>query len=832
MSPAKQTIELSLVDRIPTCEVVGNLVINVDGSLAYGFRLTPFEFTAASTDRISAVSNSLAELIRRLPDGVILQLLVDARADAAKNVRDYVARCEDQGLAGDAPEHQLAEDVGRHAQRLAFRDLDCWLFVSQPYAFQNAALIRAGALPIAFPRWSRERYDKAIRSLEQLATTVRDGFNAAGVACTEATESDILGLVHQVLNPSGCGVRPIEGRGVDPLEIAARDDDPTFSLRERIATTDFSMPEPTFVVAGDVAARVLSLKNLPDSTSSGMLAGLFFGLGAPYRLCLSVEKLPAETTLAGLKMRRSVAHGIAALSARRDIDAEVQHAELESLMESLSQSAMSLCAVQLTCTVMGQSRDDVFARSELAIQAFARSGGISALVEDYNHLDAYLSQLPGAVHRFRRTKTVTDLNASHLLVPFGAWQGSRRGTLLLRGRAGDAITFEPFADELPAFNGLVVGGSGSGKSFFTNLVLANHLALGGGAVVVDIGGSYRRLTEIFGGTYLDVGQVQSVGLNPLPSPAELADATEEVREQKLQFIAGFLELLLSESKEGMPNSERAIVAKALSAFYSRDSARARSKTRPTLADIQMFLAEYEELEREAAMRLVRRFDLWVRGPRARLFARPIDLDMRPSIVAIDLKSVEGDADLQAVALYVLSYVIWAKLAENPGPRRNTMVVFDECWALLSNAPAARLIETLVRTARKYGAGLWCLSQSVDDFAQSSIGPALLANSFNRVLLRHAFGHERVAELCGLTDNGLAAFRTLTRVRGQYSEAFLQSGHHAEVVQIIPSPLAYWMATTNAEDKAVEQNTRDKNRTAAPMKILNALAKRFPMGATQ
>ena len=824
-------IELSIVDCIATCEVVDKLVINVDGALALGYRLLPLELTASSSERIESVSAGLSEMIRRLPDGTILQLIVDVGEDPPPSVTDYVAHCDRQG-SGESAENTLAIDVACHVRRLAFRNVGCWLFVCQPYAFQSASMVRAGALPTPFPAWSRAGYDRALRALEHTAFSVRDAFNAAGMSCRDADEAELLALMQRVLNPRRSLAPIAAGRSHDPDDgpFGVRDLDPSYTLRERLACTDFAMPEPSFVVAGDVGIRVLSLKDLPETTAPAMLGSLFFGLGAPYRLSLSIEKLPAERALAGLKVRRSVANGIAALSARRNIDAEVQHGEIEALMQALSQSALSLCAVQLTCSLFGRTREDLYERTELATQVFARAGGISALVEDYNHLDAYLSQLPGAAHRFRRTKTVTDLNAGHMLVPFGAWHGSRTGLLLLRGRAGDAIVFDPFSDELPAFNGLVIGGSGSGKSFFTNLMLANHLALGGGAVVVDIGGSYRRLTEIFGGTYLDVGRVDSVGLNPLPSPAELSDASDEVREQKLQFIAGFLELLLSESKGGMPNSERAIIAKALSAFYSRDSARARSQTPTSLADIQAFLAEYEELEREAALRLARRFDLWVRGPRARLFAKRIDLDMRPSIVAIDLKSVEGDPDLQAVALYVLSFVIWAKLADARGPKRNTMVVFDECWALLSNAPAARLIENLVRTARKYGAGLWCLSQSVDDFANATIGPALLSNSFNRVLLRHAFGHERVAELCALTDHGLAAFRTLTYVKGRFSEAFLQSGNHAELVQITPSPLAYWMATTNAADKALEQSTREKNRTTAPTKILAALAKRFPMGA--
>ena len=190
-----------------------------------------------------------------------------------------------------------------------------------------------------------------------------------------------------------------------------------------------------------------------------------------------------------------------------------------------------------------------------------------------------------------------------------------------------------------------------------------------------------------------------------------------------------------------------------------------------------------------------------------------------------------------MALYVLSFVIWSRLnspqttagAGARYQRRQTLVVFDECWALLNNPPAARLIENLVRTTRKYGAGLWCLSQSAEDFLGSSIGPALLSNSFTRVLLRHAFGHERVAQVFGLTDHGEAAFRTLGGKAGEYAEAFLQVGNKAELVQVSPSPLGYWMATTSAKDRDAERMLRNANPKTPFINLLSALAERFPKG---
>lgn len=821
-------LELPLASRVPTCEVQDSVVLNVDGSMAVCFEVQPLEHTGIGSAQVATAARSMSELLRWLPDGTVLQLLVDIVATAPLCVQDFIREREFEATNAARAAADLCVDVARHTQQQRFRTVRQYLFVSQPYHFQNAVIVRAGTMPLTRPNWSAERFAVATRKLTETAQAVAEQGRAAGLGLRLAQDSDILALIQTHLNPNRDLPCPSNGRGVDPtLAFAdARHLDPSRTLRERLCHTHFEIPSPRHLVVGDQIVRTLTVKELPDSTFAGMLAPLFFELAAPCRVSISAEKLPSHTALAGLKVRRSMSHAIATLSARRNIDAEVQHQEIESLMEALSSSGACLCATQVSVALVDRGVERLEERVSQVEQTFARAGGFSTLVEDYNHLDVYLSMLPGAAHRFRRSRTVQDANAAHMLLPFGAWRGTGGGPMLLKTRAGDAVPFDPFSDELPAFNGLVVGASGSGKSFFTNLLLANHLAAGGGAVVVDIGGSYRRLTELFGGTYIDVGAPGGMGLNPLPSFDELNALPTEARETRLQFLAGLLELLMTEDGE-MPTSERALVAKALSSFYAKPWGK-RDRA-PTLAELQRFLQSFGETEdNAAALRLVQRLDLWTAGPRARLFDRPIELSLAAGIIAIDLKALEGDKELQAVALYVLSLAIWSKLSAEQN-RRQTLVVFDECWALLSNPPAARLIENLVRTSRKYGAGLWCLSQSADDFVGSTIGPALLSNSFVRVLLRHAFDHERVAKIFGLTDHGEAAFRALTSKRGEYAEAFLQFGNRAEMVQVSPSPLGYWMATTSAKDRDAERMVRQKNLTAPLINLLGALAERFPKG---
>jgi type IV secretion system protein VirB4 len=53
---------------------------------------------------------------------------------------------------------------------------------------------------------------------------------------------------------------------------------------------------------------------------------------------------------------------------------------------------------------------------------------------------------------------------------------------------------------------LILGMTGSGKTFFSNFLLMNAQKYWPYTYIFDVGNSYQSLTEIFGGTYLNVGQ--------------------------------------------------------------------------------------------------------------------------------------------------------------------------------------------------------------------------------------------------------------------------------------------------------------------------------------
>jgi hypothetical protein len=73
--------------------------------------------------------------------------------------------------------------------------------------------------------------------------------------------------------------------------------------------------------------------------------------------------------------------------------------------------------------------------------------------------------------------------------------------------------------------------------------------------------------------------------------------------------------------------------------------------------------------------------------------------------------------------------------------------------------------------------------------------------------------------------------SLRQSKGQYSEAFVMANEARSVIRVSPTPIEYWLATSDAADNQLIEQERGKNPRATLIDILNALAARFPNGAS-
>ncbi|MBI3534997.1 MAG: hypothetical protein HY072_05880, partial [Deltaproteobacteria bacterium] len=116
-----------------------------------------------------------------------------------------------------------------------------------------------------------------------------------------------------------------------------------------------------------------------------------------------------------------------------------------------------------------------------------------------------LSSIFGLRHKFHRSHFVRAVSASDLIPQF--LDPKEEGSAILTTLRGKPLYFSPADKRLEALHWVVVGASGSGKSFFTGLVIRRMLKdtknTPLAALFIDHNRSFRRMIRNESGTYLE-----------------------------------------------------------------------------------------------------------------------------------------------------------------------------------------------------------------------------------------------------------------------------------------------------------------------------------------
>jgi type IV secretory pathway VirB4 component len=196
-------------------------------------------------------------------------------------------------------------------------------------------------------------------------------------------------------------------------------------------------------------------------------------------------------------------------------------------------------------------------------------------------------------------------------------------------------------------------------------------------------------------------------------------------------------------------------------------------------------------ERDRCRVITARLRRFTQGMRAAVFDRPSTFSIDDGPVAIGLRSfaMNYGADLTP-ALAILLTAILAALAERRG---RMVIVVDEAHRVTSDPDAGEVLGQLVRQARKHGAGVWMLSQRVEDFVRTDLGRTLAATAASKLVL----GTEEavlddVREVFKLRDEEIAAICPSTPGRG-----VLLAGAERTVVDVVPGPAIMALADTRS-----------------------------------
>jgi conjugal transfer ATP-binding protein TraC len=499
-----------------------------------------------------------------------------------------------------------------------------------------------------------------------------------------------------------------------------------------------------------------------------------------------------------------------------DLDSEAKFKDLERLLEQMVAQGEKVFHFSLQVILKAKSPKILDDYVTEALMKMRELSGAEKLKKSLAAFTIFTEiALPNARTR-ERVKAIKTSNLADLLPLYGPWTGHAEPKILLRSRYGNLIGFNPFSSSLTNSNQIVSGGSGSGKSFLTNLLLMQMLNENPKVFVVDIGGSYKKICDNFSGQYIPLGVESSFAINPF----DLVEGEVVPSNSKIKFLVSLIEIMTKEDgATRLGRLERAEIEAAIQKTYEEVRG-------PILSDLREKLLTHNDPEIQQIGKIL---SPWCgSSPYGRFIDQKTTIQLSRKVACFDLKGLESLPDLQAAALFIITDFVWREVQSDRTQMK--FLIFDECWKLLENESGAVFIAEVFRTFRKYMASAIAISQNIDDFARSKVATAILPNASTKWILKQkSADQDRLKEVLGLNDNEASLISSIRQERGEFSEAFLMAEDQRSMVVIESTPLEYWLATTDPRDLAKIEMEKQSSEATDDLGILKKLAGLFPKG---
>ncbi|RIY35866.1 TraC family protein [Psittacicella gerlachiana] len=394
----------------------------------------------------------------------------------------------------------------------------------------------------------------------------------------------------------------------------------------------------------------------------------------------------------------------------------------------------------------------------------------------------------------QRERTMSTTQASVCLPLFAEWKACPTPMLPLLSRTGQIMNLDLFASQTN-FNGCIDAQSGSGKSFLVNEMVANLLATGARCWIIDIGRSYKKLAQVYGGEFVEFTVEADININPF--------SLMQNYEQDADIVFTLIQAMLS-PKDLLSEFQANAVKQMIKDLW---------ETHGQELSIDLLAQALQTQEDKRLQDLaVQIYPFTSRGAygcyfksQARNMSKLLqDLAQgQAGLVVLELEELSGRKDLQQLVLLQLIFAVNQQMVQ--GAKEQQKVLFiDEAWDLLASPTIAYFIETGYRRFRKYNGAVVTITQSIEDLYTTASGRAIATNSANYFLL--AQKAETIKQLLNqdklvLDAHAIRQITSLKTRKGHYSEIFLLTDYGAGVGRLMVDAKTQLLYSTNAVDLA-------------------------------
>lgn len=711
----------NIADSVPVCSVAGDGTMEIaEGLYSRTYRVQDINFGTARRDERGAVSRKWANVLQSIDPAYDLQVCIYNHSVSMDYLSDAVLLQE----AGDGRD-RLRADINRIIRRNMLEG--------------NNGIRRDIYLTLTVPADSLALAAQAFAGAEHDMLSILRSIRGCGAVPLKAPERlELLYGMYRGGEEGGTGSRGTAG---EVGQGGCLED----LYRSGVTAVELVQPESMefcqdHFVLGGVWGRAFHLAGLPAVVTDSFMREFS---SMPFNLLLttSLHQLDAVRALNLVKAQRTNASGSYAeaqkKASQQGYSADLVNPDLaknyhaaDSLLADMERRDQKLFETKMHVVVFARNREQLDRNCE-AFLTRCRSRSVQFRVSYGLQENALVSSMPFGLDSTPEFRTLTTESLA-VFVPFSSQEMSQKGGTVygLNKVTHNIITFNRMLAD--SYNMLVLGFTGSGKSFFAKKEILNtylNSSCDGDVVVIDPQGEYGKLCRAVGGEEIRIKGAGEHHINPLDISASYDDNPVAA---KVEFIRSMCAEMLSYAPDATQKTAIAVAAKRC---YDAWLVSGDDRDIPTLEDFYLALCDYYNSGDgglPAILDVVKAVEFYVAGVDT-LFQGHSNTSTGASFLSYNISELgEG---IRPLAMLVILDSILNRMGRNRRLDRPTFIYIDEIHLLFQKEQTAQWIKKLWKTARKYRGCPCGLTQDLEDLLASDTGRAVLTNTAFVVLLK-------------------------------------------------------------------------------------------------
>ena len=467
--------------------------------------------------------------------------------------------------------------------------------------------------------------------------------------------------------------------------------------------------------------------------------------------------------------------------------------------------------------------------AEQTLKSIYKGVGWDVVRDKYLNLQSFLATIPFTqseglfedLEKLGRTKTMVSWTCANLAPLQGEWPGMGDPCMMLYGRRGQPLFWNPFKNTEGNYNVAVIGKSGSGKSVFMQELVTSIRGFGGKVYVIDDGRSFMNSAKLQGGEFIEFSDKSNLCLNPF---SIIDEEAMKLNPEYMGEVIALIRSMVRQMCEGVKKDSKPI--EQIQERYIEEAVQnawEKNQKKASISEVRDFLAVHKDDRARDLAILMRPFAKAdssnpesVDGIYSRFFEGQSNIRLENAFMVFELAELKNKKEFQSIVMMFLMFLI----SENMyfGDRKIPIsLVIDEAWDLLHGEGTAVFIEGLARRARKYGGNIVLGTQSVNDFYKNPAVVAAFENTDWIVLL--AQKKESVEMLAqskkiAMDETMKQAITSLRMVDFQYSEALIYGPRGYAIGRLILDPYSISLYSSKASDWSKINDLTDSGYTLA------------------